>query len=154
MPRKSANQIAAEQFAATFPGERPEPPADMTVEAAVVLRDVVASMKARHFTRETLALLARYCNLMGECARLEVALAGTGVDGPNHDRLNQRLTSTALAALSYARALLLTPKSNLETRGDARDPHRTTGLKPWELLDDDKYDEFGNPRPQRKMWRE
>jgi len=155
MPRKSANQLEMEAAVALLPGgegERPEPPAGMAAEAAAVWRDVVSSMKARHFTRETFALLTRYCSLMGECERIEAALAGVTAGAPDHDRLNQRLSTTAMAALSYGRALRLTPKSNLETRADARDPYRTAGLKPWEISAGG-YDDFGNPRTnKRKPW--
>ena len=147
MPRKSANQIAMEDVSAFIPGgkdQRPDPPPDMSTSAAAVWRDVVASMKARHFTKETHALLARYCHAMAECGRLEAELASVGVGLPSYDRLSQRLNGTMTVALSYARALRLTPKSNLESRADGRDPHRTMGSKPWE------WD--GTDSPRRKLW--
>ena len=146
MPRKSVNQAAMEEVAASMPGgkdERPDPPPDMPAAAAAVWRDVVSSMKARHFTKETHALLARYCHAMAECDRLETELARVGVGLPSYDRLSQRLNGTMTVALSYARALRLTPKSNLESRADAREPHRIMGPKPWE------WD--GDVRP-RKLW--
>jgi hypothetical protein len=112
---------------------------------AAIWRDVVSSMKARHFTRETLALLRRYAHAMGECERLEAEIDRIGVSLPAYDRLSQRLNGTMTAALSYARALRLTPKSNLETRSVARDPARLMGPRPWEDDDDP---------PKRKMWLE
>ena len=146
MPRKSANQIAMEDVSTFIPGgkdQRPDPPPDMSTSAAAVWRDVVASMKTRHFTKETHALLARYCHAMAECGRLESELDRVGCGLPAYDRLSQRLNGTMTVALSYARALRLTPKSNLESRADARDPHRIMGPKPWEREGDD--------RP-RKLW--
>ena len=136
MPRKSANQLAMEGITSSAPWaehERPPPPADMPEAAAIVWREVVSSMKARHFLKEAHQLLARYCHAMAECARLESELARVGVGLPGYDRLSQRLNSTAATALSYARALRLTPKSNLESRAGGRDPHRTIGPKPWDL---------------------
>ena len=65
MPRKSAAELEMEGIIATMPGEkheRPDPPEDMPEAAAAVWRDAVASMKKMHFSRETHALLTRYCN--------------------------------------------------------------------------------------------
>ena len=135
VPRKSANEIdhLANSPAVPWTHERPDPPQGMPEAAAAVWRDAVASMKARHFSKETHALLARYCHAMAECERLETELDRIGVGLPSYDRLSQRLNSTASTALAYARALRLTPKSNLESRAGGRDPHRTIGPKPWDL---------------------
>jgi Phage terminase, small subunit len=135
MPRKSANEIELATITPAVPWthERPDPPQGMPEAAAAVWRDAVASMKARHFSKETHALLARYCHAMAECERLETELDRIGVGLPSYDRLSQRLNSTASTALAYARALRLTPKSNLESRAGGRDPHRTIGPKPWDF---------------------
>jgi hypothetical protein len=133
MPRKSASEIAMSAFVPGGKGERPDPPPGMPEAAAAVWRDAVSSMKARHFMPETFALLTRYCRAMGECARLETELIDLEVTSAQYDRLLKQRNSTAAVALSYARALRLTPKSHVETRGGARDPHRTVGPKPWEL---------------------
>ena len=135
MPRKSANEIELATIAPAVPWthERPDPPQGMPEAAAAVWRDAVSSMKARHFSKETHALLARYCHAMAECERLETELDRIGVGLPSYDRLSQRLNSTASTALAFARALRLTPKSNLESRADGRDPHRTIGPKPWDF---------------------
>jgi phage terminase small subunit len=76
MPRKSANEIELATIAPAVPWthERPDPPQGMPEAAAAVWRDAVASMKARHFSKETHALLARYCHAMAECERLETSL--------------------------------------------------------------------------------
>ena len=147
MPRKSAAELEMEGIIATMPGEkheRPDPPEDMPEAAAAVWRDAVASMKKMHFSRETHALLTRYCNAMATCSRLEVELARTEVADPNYGRFLKELNTTSTTALSYARALRLTPKSNLESRSTARDPHRILGPKPWELGD--------YPRSKKPLW--
>ena len=151
MPRKSANQLAMEEVRASLPGgseQRPEPPPDTPAAAAAVWRDAVSSMKARHFTRETHALLTRYCNAMAICSQLEAELARTDLNKLEYTSFLKKLNTTAATALSYARALRLTPKSNLDTRASARDPHRIMGPKPWEWGGNDD-----TPRP-RKMWEE
>src|SRR5262249_46772053 len=105
-----------EGIIATMPGgkhERPDAPADMPEAAAAVWRDAVSSMKKMHFSRETHALLTRYCNAMATCSRLEAELARTDVKEPNYGRFLKELNTTSTTALSYARALRLTPKSNL-----------------------------------------
>src|SRR5262245_51203047 len=117
MPRKSANEIELAP-AVPWTHERPDPPPDMPEAPAAIWREAVSSMKARHFSKETHQLLARYCHAMAECARLEGELARVGVGLPSYDRLSQRLNSTASTALAFARALRLTPKSNLESRAN------------------------------------
>src|SRR5262245_43705517 len=108
---------------------RPEPPG----AAAKVWRDSVASMKEMHFSRETHALLSRYCIAMMECERLEAELIKIDPQSERYDPISKRLTTTASVALAYARALRLTTKSSLEgKRGQVRDPHRTLGPKLWE----------------------
>src|SRR5262245_21925590 len=112
MPRKSIGQREMEALSDFLPGgkaERPPPPAKLSAAAAAVWEDAVSSMKARHFTRETHALLTRYCNASALCARLEVQIDTLTTDAPDYDRLVKLLNATAMTALSYARALRLTP---------------------------------------------
>ena len=158
MPRKSAAQLAAEEASASLPGgklDRPDPPLDMLEVAAAIWRDTVASMKPRHFTRETWPLLTRYCNSMALCNQLEVELTRIAIQQREHGEVLKKLNSTAATALTYARALRLTPKSNVETRGNTRDPHRTMGRQLWEpdyqrsaalrrLMGEDDEDEVAN----------
>jgi hypothetical protein len=135
MPRKSAAQLAAEERLAGLPGgklDRPDPPEGMPEAAAAVWRAAVSSMKPRHFTKETHAMLARYCRAMAICEELEAELLRIGLAHPDYDGFLKRLNSTAAVALAYARGLRLTPKSHVETRGNARDPHRLMGPRPWE----------------------
>src|SRR6516164_312664 len=102
MPRKSAAELKMEGIIATMPGgkhERPDPPADMPEAAAAVWRDAVSSMKKMHFSRETRALLTRYCNAMATCSRLEAELARTDVKEPNYGRFLKELNTTSTTAL-------------------------------------------------------
>jgi hypothetical protein len=123
--------------------ERPDPPADMPADQAAVWRDVVSAMRPRWFSKESHALLARYCCAQVECARIERELATLPVGSPDYDRLSSRRNATAASALSYARALRITPHSNKREKVDARDAARSIHPKPWELDDD---------RPRRKPW--
>jgi len=99
---------------------------------------------SRNPPERTTQLLTRYCNAMATCSRLEAELARTDVKEPNYGRFLKELNTTSTTALSYARALRLTPKSNLESRSTARDPHRILGPKPWELGD--------YPRSKKPLW--
>ena len=137
MPRRSRAELEMEGLAAGIGNAlnygRPEPPAGMLEAAAKVWRDSVVSMKEMHFSRETHALLSRYCNAMMECERLEAELIKIDPKSERYDQISKRLTTTASVALAYARSLRLTPKSSLEgKRGQVRDPHRTLGPKLWE----------------------
>jgi hypothetical protein len=117
--------------------ERPDPPADMPEAQAAIWRAVVGAMRPRWFSRETHEQLARYCAAMVECARLEAELARTDVGLPSHDHISKRRNATAASALSYARALRITPHSNKENKINGRDPARSLYRRPWELDDDD-----------------
>ena len=137
MPRRSRAELEMEGIAAGIGNVlsygRPEPPPGMLEAAAKVWHDSVASMKEMHFSRETHALLTRYCVAMAECEKLEAELIKIDPKSEHYDPISKRLTTTASVALAYARALRLTPKSSLEgKRGQVRDPHRTLGPKLWE----------------------
>jgi hypothetical protein len=151
MPRKSANQVAiegvAERVGAAVPWshERPDPPADMPEGQAAIWRAVVSAMRPGWFSRETHEQLARYCHAMVECARLEVELARVGVESEDYDQLSKRRNATAASALSYARALRITPHSNKYNLKTGRDPARSLSPRPWERGD-------GGDEPLRRPW--
>src|SRR5262249_21240493 len=115
MPRKSANEVAIESVAVgvvSFNHDRPDPPAGMPEVEAAIWRAVVSAMRPGWFSRETHEQLARYCYAMVEAARLEAEIVRVGVGSPDYDQLSKRRNATAASALSYARALRITPHSN------------------------------------------
>jgi len=130
MPRRSA--AAADFMPLTVEHDRPEPPPDMPDAQAVIWRKTVESMRATWFTPETHDLLRRYCFAMSEAARIESELARIGPGMPSYDRLAVRYSEMSKLALSYGRALRLTPKANKETKADGRDPRRSNYPKPWD----------------------
>jgi hypothetical protein len=111
--------------------DRPDPPADMSEGAAVIWRKTVASMKPTWFTPETHNLLARYCAAMAEAKRLEAEFTQLDVNDPRYERLTKRYDKMASLALSYGRALRLTPKAN-RTTSEGRDALRSNFPRPWE----------------------
>ena len=135
MPRKSANQVAIESVAVgvvSFNHDRPDPPADMSEAQAAIWRAVVSAMRPGWFSRETHDQLARYCHAMVECARLEAELVRIGVESEDYGRMSKRRNATAASALSYARALRITPHSNKYNLVKGRDPGRSLYRRPWE----------------------
>jgi hypothetical protein len=145
MPRKSASDIALSPL--LMPADdRPEPPSDMGEAAAAVWRSVVDAMRSRWFTGENRDLLVRYCNAMAEAARLESELARVGVGLPSYDRIAARYNAMATLALSYARALRLTPRANKESKIDGRDSRRSNFAPPW--MDEPEPAR----RPTKKPW--
>jgi hypothetical protein len=133
MPRRSAADIDFAPLIAPA-DDRPAPPADMGEAARAIWNDVVSAMRSRWFTRENVELLARYAHAMAETRRLEAELDRTSVSFPAYDRISQRLNATATLALSYARALRITPRGNKESKVDGRDSRRSNLPKPWEPL--------------------
>jgi hypothetical protein len=106
MPRRSRAELEMEGIAAGIGNVlsygRPEPPPGMLEAAAKVWHDSVASMKEMHFSRETHALLTRYCVAMAECEKLEAELIKIDPKSEHYDPISKRLTTTASVALAYA----------------------------------------------------
>jgi hypothetical protein len=111
--------------------DRPFPPEGMPEAATAIWRKTVASMKPTWFTPETHDLLARYCGAMAESKRLEAEFSQLDVTDPNYERLTKHYDRLSAIALSYARALRITPKAN-RTTSEARDAVRSNFRKPWE----------------------
>jgi hypothetical protein len=128
MPRRAAADVLV-PFA-DF--ERPKPPDGMGEAAAAIWTRTVSCMKPAWFTPETHELLRRYCGAMAEADRLEVELFKTPIGLPVYDRLRAAYSEMAKLALSYGRALRLTPKSNKESKADGRDPRRSNLPRPWD----------------------
>ena len=149
MPRKSANEVAIESVAVgvvSFNHDRPDPPADTPEVQAAIWRAVVSAMRPGWFSRETHDQLARYCHAMVECARLEAELVRIGVESEDYGRMSKRRNATAASALSYARALRITPHSNKYNLVKGRDPGRSLYRRPWE------GDGDGDANELRKPW--
>ena len=126
MPR-----IAAANIPPIGEVDRPPPPADMPEAAAAIWRKTVASMKPTWFTPETHDLLARYCGAMAESKRIEAEFGRLDVSNPDYEKLTRLYDRLSATALSYARALRITPKAN-RTTSEARDAARSNVRKPWE----------------------
>src|SRR5215831_11226310 len=153
MPRKSANQVAidgvVEKVGAVVPWnhERPDPPADMPEAQGAIWRAAVSAMRPGWFSRETHEQLARYCYAMVECARLEAEVARVEVGSRDYERMSKRRNAAAASALSYARALRITPHSNKYNLVNGRDSARSLYPRPWERGDD-------GDEPRKKPWEE
>src|SRR5215831_13188622 len=114
---------------------------------AAIWRAVVSAMRPGWFSRETHEQLARYCYAMVEAARLEAEIVRAGVGSPDYDQLSKRRNATAASALSYARALRITPHSNKYNLKTGRDPAaRSLSPRPWEQRGD------GGDEPRRRPW--
>jgi len=149
VPRRSANEVAMQGVVAAAPREheRPDPPEGMSAPAAAIWRAVVSAMRPRWFSRETHEQLERYCSAMVECRRLERELARADVGSSDYDRISKQLSVIAARALSYARALRITPHSNRENKLDGRDAARSLYPRPWERGG-------GGDEPRNKPWEE
>jgi hypothetical protein len=110
---------------------RPPAPEGMSEAAAAIWKKTVASMKPTWFTPETHDLLARYCGAMAESKRLEAELGNLDVISPDYEKLTRLYDRLSATALSYARALRITPKAN-RTTSEGRDALRSNFRKPWE----------------------
>jgi hypothetical protein len=132
MPRRSA--VEADFMHLMPAADRPEPPPDLPDAQAVIWKKTVNSMRATWFTPECHDLLRRYCFCMSESARLEAELGRVGPGLPSYDRIAVRYSEMSKLALSYGRALRLTPRANKESTADGREAqtvrdHGTTEIR-------------------------
>jgi hypothetical protein len=105
----------------------PKPPAELTDAQASVWRDVVSSMSASWLVRGGFPILVEYCRHVCRARLLEWQIQGfeaewSAVPGglERLDRLLAMGDRETKAAISCARALRLTPHTQLDQRAGAR----------------------------------
>jgi hypothetical protein len=136
MPRRSPNDIPPISEI-----DRPKPPAGMAEDAAAIWNAIVGCMRPQWIAGEALDLLARYCFAQSQAAKLEGELIATPLTDPMRPRLVKMYQEMCATALSYGRALRLSPKDNLRSKVDGRGDLR--GFEPpWE---------FGRQRKEKPM---
>jgi hypothetical protein len=102
-----------------LPGQRPEPPKELTAEQADEWRAVVARMPADWFTRETYPLLVQFCRHVCRSREVEAVLAGFDMrsDVEGFDRLTKIAEREGRAVSSLATRMRLTQHSRYSDKG-------------------------------------
>jgi len=111
MPRRSPHDIPPVAELA-----RPEPPEGLDPEASAIWRCVTRSLRPKWFSGENLDLLRRYCFAQAESTRLETEMLATPLSDRGRTQLVRQYKDMTATALSYARALRLSPRSNQTPR--------------------------------------
>lgn len=135
--RKSAAALAV---VTQLPGQRPEPPADLTSEQAEEWRAVVGSEPADWFPRATHGMLADYCrsvvlarHVAAQINAFDMALIETEEGLKRFDKLSAILERHTRASASLATRMRLTQQSRYNALS-ANTAHKPVGgtQKPWE----------------------
>lgn len=135
--RKSAAKLAV---VSPLPGERYEPPADLTPEQAKVWREVVATKPQDWFTADSWPLLCAYCrstvtvNLL--CAQIDSIERGS-IDDPKllaaYAKLLTMRNGEVKSLILLATAMRITQYSRLKPDTAATQHNNAGGSgKPWQ----------------------
>ena len=112
--------------------ERPKPPGELTPEQSAIWREVVNSMPADWFPRETLGLLSQYCRHAVSARRVAQLIASAESDSDfdveGYDRLLKMQEREGRAMSSLATRMRITQQATYDkTR---KKPKQVS--KPWE----------------------
>ena len=134
--KKSAASLAVVQV---LPGQRPEPPAELTEAQASVWRAVVQTKPADWFTDDTFPLLAAYCRhvvaaraLSEAVDRFDMSLLADEEHIKHYDKLLAMRERETRAVLALARSMRLTQQSRYDAKRASTAATQTQARKPWE----------------------
>ena len=134
--RKSAAELSA---LTVLPGQRPEPPSELTDEQAAEWRAVVARMPTDWFPRETHQLLAQFCRhavmartLADKIAELDPKLLAHPEQVKHLDRLTRIAEREGRAMSALATRMRLTQQARYRAETAATAAAKTNERKPWE----------------------
>jgi glycerol-3-phosphate O-acyltransferase len=133
--RKSAE--AQSVVVSLLPGERPEPPAELTAAQAKVWKTTVGALKVGWFGAENFALLAQYCRHVAIADVVAKAITATDIkaDLPRFARLGAMQARETAVIISLATKMRLTNQSSRDSRHVKRDP-LANRPRPWETGED------------------
>lgn len=123
-----------------MPGQRPEPPSDLTSEQAAEWRAVVSQMPANWFTRETHAMLAQFCRhvvqsrvIAAQLDAFDPALLGDPDGLRRFDKLTQLADREGRAMSSLGTRMRLTQHARYtEKSAGSAAKHEVNGTRPWQ----------------------
>lgn len=131
MPRKVAEQIAAENRFAQM-AMPPSPPDDLKSEAARQLwRDITREFPATHFDVASQQLLWLFCRTTVYAKSLHADIEGLQPGKPEHSLVHKAIISANTSAASLAQKLRLTIQSVTDVHS-RKLKDRVRGPRPWE----------------------
>jgi hypothetical protein len=133
--RRSAASLAV---VATLPGQRPEPPVDLTPAQAQVWRAVASTKPADWFTADSHPLLAAYCRHVVAADRIARLIdnleAEERPDLGEYNHLLKMRDRESRAMVGLARSMRLTQQSRYDHKtGHTAATRVGEARKPWEM---------------------
>jgi hypothetical protein len=158
--RVSAASLSVVPSVAVLPGDRPDPPAELSKDEAAEWCAIVQQMPPQWFGRETWPVLVELCGLITTSRRVARELAQVSRRSLKEDANFSKFKMLSRMKLQHAEAignlstkLRLTHQSRYE-RDTAANARRQTSQrpKPWEIgREDHSLDRGHLPRPGREI---
>jgi hypothetical protein len=129
--RKSAESQSV--IVALVPGQRPEPPAELTAKQAEIWKFTVAALRHDWFGPENRPLLTQYCRHVAIADVVAKAITATDIKAElaRFARLGAMQARETSAIISLATKMRLTNQSSRDSRHVKRDPGAGRP-RPWE----------------------
>lgn len=132
--RKSAASLAV---VTVMPGQRPEPPEELTTEQAQEWRAIVARMPADWFLQESWPMLANLCRHIVTARKLGHVIDHTSVPSDietlrEYDKLLGMRDRETKAIVNLSRQLRLSHQQRYQPKTAGSKTRATEATKPWE----------------------
>lgn len=134
--RRSAASLSVVQ---TLPGQRPEPPRELTREQKAIWRAVVQTKPADWFTDDSHPLLVAYCRHITTARDLgatidgfDLALLAEDEHLKRYDRLLAMRERETRAITALARSMRLTQQARYDTKSANTAAKSAPASRPWE----------------------
>ena len=133
--RKSAENLS--KVVALVPGQRPEPPAELTRAQAAVWKTTIWALRVDWFGPENFPLLTQYCRHAALADVIAKAINVTSIqtDLSRFARLTAMQARESAVIASLATRMRLTIQSSRDSRISKRDPGAGRP-RPWETGED------------------
>ena len=109
----------------------PQPPADLSKEAADAWRTIVSAFPADRFDPGNYGLLARYCRTLVYAAKVHDELEKHEIGTDQHGKLHRQLMSANNSCGSLATLLRLTVQARVDRRS-GKIEERHIRARPWD----------------------
>lgn len=140
MARRGRKSAASLAVVTPLPGQRPEPPRELTKAQAAVWRAVVATKPADWFTEDTHPLLVKYCKHITTSCVLDQQIDEfpahllADEDGlKRYEALLRMRERETRAMTALARSMRLTQQSRYKAETAATKAGGVSSRKPWEF---------------------
>ncbi len=140
MESRGRKSVAELSVVAVLPGQRPDPPADLSEAEGRYWREVVATKPAEWWKADTEILLKAYCRASAQHDVISAALNATPArrlktdkGWAKYERMKKVQASTSAEVAQLATKMRLTPQSRYTAQSAATADRKASSARPWEF---------------------